>query len=145
MFKRIEKFVKTDIWRIRARELPRTKSILIRSLRMIVLSLQDFEKDQCMFRASALTFYSLLSIVPILAMAFGLAKGFGFERALEGQIVARFQGQEQVIVQLTEFARSLLENTKSGLIAGVGVLILFWTVIRVLGNIEASFNHIWDN
>jgi membrane protein len=110
---------------------------------MIVLSLQDFEKDQCMFRASALTFYSLLSIVPILAMAFGLAKGFGFERALEGQIAAGFQGQEQVIGRLTDFARSLLENTKSGVIAGVGVFILFWTVIRVLGNIENSFNHIW--
>ncbi len=42
-----------------------------------------------------------------------------------------------------EFARSLLDNTKGGLIAGVGILLLFWTIIRVLGNIESAFNHIW--
>lgn len=136
-------FIKTDIWRMRSRDLPRTKSIGIALLRIIILSVQRFDKHDCLFRASALTFYSLLSIVPVLAMAFGLAKGFGFEKALERQLFETFQGQEEVVVRVMDFARSLLESTKGGVLAGVGLLLLFWTIIRVLGNIENSFNHIW--
>ena len=143
MIAKMTQFIKTDIWRIRSRALPRTKSVWIRALRIIILTLRGFDEDKCLFRASALTFYSLLSIVPVLAMAFGLAKGFGLERALEKQLFARFQGQEEIIVQVMSFARTLLESVKGGIIAGVGILLLFWAVIRVLGNIEDSFNHIW--
>jgi membrane protein len=140
---KINRFIKTDIWRMRLRDLPAGKAIRIKLLRILILSVRGFDKDQCLFRASALTFYSLLSIVPVLAMAFGLAKGFGFERTLETQLLERFQAQEEVILQATGFARSLLENTKGGLIAGIGIFLLFWTIIRVLGNIEKAFNHIW--
>jgi len=136
-------FIKTDIWRMRSRELPRTKSIGIGLLRIIILSVQRFDKHDCLFRASALTFYSLLSIVPVLAMAFGLAKGFGFEKALERELFKTFQGQEDVVLRVMDFARSLLESAKGGVIAGVGLVLLFWTIIRVLGNIENAFNHIW--
>jgi membrane protein len=109
----------------------------------VVLSVQRFDKHDCIFRASALTFYSLLSIVPVLAMAFGIAKGFGFEKGLERQLFQTFQGQEEVVVRVMDFARSLLESAKGGVIAGVGLVLLFWTIIRVLGNIENAFNHIW--
>ncbi|RLB96788.1 MAG: YihY/virulence factor BrkB family protein [Deltaproteobacteria bacterium] len=133
-----------DIWRIRSEELPWRKAIWIRPLRVILLSLRRFDEDKCLFRASALTFYSALSIVPVLGMAFGLAKGFGFEKVLEKQLLARFQGQEEIIMRLMGYARSFIETTKGGVIAGVGILVLFWTIIRVLGNIEDSFNHIWE-
>ena len=137
-------FIKTDIWSIRSRELPKSKLLWVKLLRIIILAVRRFGENDCLFRASALTFYSLLSIVPVFAMAFGIAKGFGFQNALEKQLLARFQGQEEVIVQITNFARSLLENTKGGVIAGIGIMFLFWTVIRLLGNIENSFNHIWE-
>jgi len=136
-------FIKTDVWRIRSRELPRVKAAGIRLLRIIILSVRGFDAHNCLFRASALTFYSLLSIVPVLAMAFGIAKGFGFEGALERQLFETFQGQEEIVRRVMEFARSLLENAKGGVIAGAGLLLLFWSVIRLLGNIEDSFNHIW--
>lgn len=143
MIAKMTRFMKADIWRIRSSELAWKKSIWIKSLRIILLSTRGFDEDKCFFRASALTFYSLLSIVPVLAMAFGLAKGFGLEKALEKQVFERFQGQEEVIVWIMNFAHSLLENARGGLIAGVGIFFLFWTTIRVLGNIENSFNHIW--
>ena len=136
-------FLKTGIWRIRASRLPAKKSFMIRQLRMLLLSLRGFQDDQCQLRASALTFYSLLSVVPILAMAFGIAKGFGFEQRLEKQILQSFPDQQEVALRIIEFARSFLEKTQGGLIAGVGVALLFWTVIKVLGNIEKSFNDIW--
>ncbi|MBN1364799.1 MAG: YihY/virulence factor BrkB family protein, partial [Syntrophaceae bacterium] len=89
------------------------------------------------------TFYSLVSIVPIAAMAFGIAKGFGFERVLETQLRTKLAGHEQILTNVIKFSHSLLENTKGGLIAGVGLFVLFWAVIKMLGQIEYSFNNIW--
>ncbi len=136
-------FLKTDIWRIRSSKLSGQKSFWIRQLRIILLAIRGFGEDQCQLRASALTYYSLMSVVPVMAMAFGIAKGFGFEKLLEEKILEGIQGQEEVALQVIGFARSFLENTRGGLIAGIGIAALFWTVIKVLGNIESSFNDIW--
>jgi len=136
-------FMKGDIWRVRLKDLPRKKSFLIKQLRIFLLSIRGFDEDKCHLRASALTFYSLISIVPVVAMAFGIAKGFGFEKRLERQLLEQFQGQEDAVTQVIGFAHSMLSNTKGGLLAGIGIIILFWAVIKVLGNIEASFNDIW--
>ena len=143
MLKKIINFLKYGIWRIRARHLPRKKLLLIKPLRVILLAVRGFDEDRCLLRASALTYYSLLSIVPVVAMAFGIAKGFGFENVLERELLAKFPAQEEVIIYVVTFARTFLENTRGGVVAGIGIAMLFWTVIKVLGNIEKSFNDIW--
>jgi len=140
---KIVDFITTGIWRMQIKNLSRSKAVLIKQLRMVLLALKGFNENNCQLRASALTFYSLLSIVPVAAMAFGIAKGFGFEQLLEKQLLARLPGQEDVIAQVIAFAHSMLENTRGGLIAGIGVAVLFWSAIKVLSNIEKSFNDIW--
>jgi len=125
------------------RTLPRGRSLLIRQIRIVTLAMRGFDEDKCQLRASALTFYSLLAIVPIVAMVFGIAKGFGIEKIFEAQLMKTLEGQEQVVERIIEFSQSLLEKTKGGIVAGIGVVLLFWTVIRVLSNIENSFNDIW--
>jgi len=120
------------------------KYFLIKQLRILLLATRGFGQDQCPLRASALTFYSILSIVPVVAMAFGIAKGFGFQEILENQLMEKFSGQEDVMIRVVDFAHSLLENTKGGMIVGIGIIVLLWTVIKLLAHIEGSFNDIWD-
>ena len=136
-------FVQTDIWRIRESELPLIRRIVPRTLKILILTYRGVTQDKVQLRASALTFYSLLSIVPLLAMGFGIAKGFGFEKTLRTFILEKLEGQEQVAAQVVEFARALLENVKGGLVAGIGVVILFYTVIKIFSHIESAFNDIW--
>jgi membrane protein len=136
-------FITTDVWRIRTRNLPQSKLILIKYLRVILLALRGFREDKCQLRASALTFYTLLSVVPVFAMAFGVAKGFGFEEKLREQLLDKIPGQEQVIIKIIDFSYNFLDNTKGGMIAGIGIVVLFWSVIKVLSNIERSLNDIW--
>jgi membrane protein len=136
-------FIKVDIWRIRLADLPFGKSFLIKQLRMIILAFRGYDEDRCLLRASSLTFYTLLSIVPVVAMFFGVAKGFGFERRLQEELFNRFPGQEEVLNQVISFSNSLLEQTQGGLIAGIGMLVLFWSVLKVLGHIEMALNDIW--
>jgi membrane protein len=139
----LKQFFISEIWRISERQFSPIKRLLIRVLRVIVLTLRGFTKDDVHLRASALTFYSLLSIVPVAALGFGIAKGFGFENALENLVYEQLQGQEQVAIRVVDFARKLLEDVKGGLVAGIGLVTLFYTVIKIFSHIESSFNNIW--
>jgi membrane protein len=143
MFVKTIRFIKIDIWRVRLKGLPFIKALIIRLLRIILLTIRKFHEDKCLLRASALTFYSLLSIGPVAALALGIAKGFGFETLLEKQLFNKFPGQEEVLLQIIDYAGKLIENTKGSMIAGFGVAVLFWSVLKVLGHIERSFNDIW--
>ena len=136
-------FLKADIWRLQADKLTPRRSFWIRQMRILLLTIRRFNLDKCELRASALTYYSLLSIVPVVALAFAIAKGFGFDKILAQELMAKLQGHEETAKMIIGFAQALLENTKGGAIAGVGIVLLFWTVIKVLGNVEKSFNDIW--
>ena len=139
----IVNFIKEDIWLLHEQKLPLFKATLIKSLKIVILSVQGFARDLCPLRASALTLYSILSIVPVIAMLFGIAKGFGFETMLEKRLLEQAPDQDAMVLQLISFAQNLLESTKGGVVAGIGIVVLFWTIINVIGNIEESFNYIW--
>lgn len=144
MLKRFIDFIQHDVWRISSRELTGTKSILIRQLQILLLAIRGFNEDKVQMQASALTFYSLLSLVPVVAMGFGISKGFGMESYLERQLMELFQGREEVMNWILDFSKSMLETSRGGLIAGIGLAILIFTVISIFSSIESSFNDIWQ-
>ncbi len=82
----IRTFIEHDLWHIRLAQEPRNRRLWIKPLRIVILTVREFQKDKCALRASALTFYTLMSIVPVLALAFGIAKGFGMDERLETEI-----------------------------------------------------------
>jgi membrane protein len=139
----VRAFFRTGIWELRLEGLPRWKAASVRALRVLTAAVTEFFADHCALRASALTFYTLLSVVPVFAVVFGIAKGFGLEKLLEKQLMEQLAGQEEVLERILTFSRNMLENTKGGLIAGVGVIVMFWSAIKVLGQIESALNAIW--
>lgn len=117
--------------------------LIIRLLAPFKQAFEGFFKDDCYSKASALTYYCLLSIVPLLAVLFGIAKGFGFEQALETELKTHFVEQPELLPKLIEFAHSWLQSVQGGIIAGFGTLVLLWSVLGLLGNIEKTLNVIW--
>ncbi|RXQ95004.1 YihY/virulence factor BrkB family protein [Ancylomarina salipaludis] len=143
-FNQLMNFLSQGVWSMRLKDLSGSRYFLMRQLRIYLLAIKGFYEDKCQLRASALTFYSLLSVVPVLAMFFGIAKGFGLDQRLEKELTKSLAGQEEVLTWLIQFANKMLENTKGTLIAGLGFIILFWAVIKVLSNIEEAFNDVWQ-
>ena len=143
-FKKFIHFVTVDIWRIPLDELPKSRSILFRQIRIIALAIKGFTEDRIQLKASALTLYSLLSVVPVVAMFFVIAKGFGFKERIQAELVKTLQGHEEVLNWIMDFANKLLENVNSGFLTGIGIVILLWSVMSILGNIESAFNGIWQ-
>ncbi len=139
----IRSFLKKDIWEISLKDLQGMKRFFITSLRVLSITLRKYTADDCALRSSALTFFTLMSIVPIAAVAFAIAKGFGFQKLLEQRLMEDLADHQEVVVYVIEFSRRLLDSTKGGLLAGAGIIVLLWSVIMVLENIELSFNTIW--
>jgi membrane protein len=147
MISRILDFFKTGIWEIRLKDLSPIQAFLIKYLRVILLASRGFIRDNCQKTASVLTYFSLLNLVPVVAVAFAIAKGFGLEKLIEKQILQiadKANWQADITTQIISFSNKLLEQAKGGLIAGIGVILLFWTVISILGKIEDSLNGIWE-
>lgn len=107
MIEKLIKFISEDIWRIPLRDLKGVQALYIRIMRIIILSLRGFIRDNCLLRASALTYYTLLSIGPVAAMAFGIAKGFGMQSFLQNQLINNFPGQQTFVRQVIKWAETL--------------------------------------
>ncbi|MBS3917790.1 MAG: YihY family inner membrane protein [Deltaproteobacteria bacterium] len=147
MMSRIINFFKTGIWEIRLKDLPPIKAFFIKYLRIIILASQSFLRNHRQKTAAVLTYYSLLNVVPVIAVAFAISKGFGLEKLIEKQILQMAEKanlQADITSQILLFSNRLLDQAKGGIIAGVGVVLLLWTVISILGKIEESLNDIWE-
>jgi membrane protein len=86
----------------------------------------------------------MLSIIPFAAIAFGIAKGFALDQKLQELLVKEFQTQPEVLNWILNQANSAMQATSGGYIAGIGIIILIWSVMSLLDQIESSFNHIWQ-
>ena len=144
IYHRVMTFITKDVWRLRLDDYPKHIARLLKYLRVCLVAFLRFNEDKVHLRASGLTYYTLMAIVPILAMGFGIAKGFGYDKDLEQKLIENFSEQEEVLNWIISFARNMLDNTKGGLIAGIGLAMLFWSVMKMMGNIESSFNDIWQ-
>lgn len=111
--------------------------------RIIVGSVLGFINNNDYLKASALTLYTLISIVPFLAIAFGIASGFGFAEYLETELTHLFEDQPEMISYAIQFARSLLQNAKGSIIVGIGLIALLWANLSMLGSIESALNDVW--
>ena len=117
---------------------------LARQYKLFFYTARGLQEHGTLVRCAALTFYTLISIVPILALVFAIVKGFGIIEDLIANLYSIFPNTPEIVDYVVEFANKALENTKSGLVAAVGIIALLWAVIRVFDSIERAFNNIWE-
>ena len=93
--------------------------------------------------ASALTYNCMLAAVPVFAIIFAIAKGFGFDSFLEERIRNSLEINPEILDTILGFVDSYLQHTKSGVFLGVGLVFLLYTLLSLTTNIETAFNTIW--
>ena len=143
LFKNASHFLSHKLWRVRLNKLDKKQGFFLKQLRIFSLAIKGFNEDKCLLKASALTYYTLFSIVPVIALAFAIAKGFGYQEDLKQQILSKFQNQQGILLQAFDYADKMLANTHGGLIAGIGVVLLLWSVMKLLSSIETvSYTHL---
>lgn len=105
---------------------------------------EDFTAKRVIDAASQLTYSTLLAIVPVVAVIFAVARGFGYNRYIETWFRSALSGQGQVAESIIGFVNSYLVHTKSGIVFGFGLVFMLWTVVMLTRGIEQAFNDIWN-
>lgn len=138
---KVLKFIREDIWIFDQKGMTRFRRRLILVSKWLYLTVSGFVNDKCMLRASALTYTTLLSIVPFLAVAFSISKGFGFQNTdyIRNILMKVAGGRAMVVDNIVSY----INNTNVGTLGAIGIATLLFSVISLLGNIEKSFNTIW--
>lgn len=132
------------MWHLTNEDVKGSYRFFVNIIKALYLSLRFFFSERLMEKASALTYYSLLAIVPMVALIVALARGFNLYDLIEHGFSDMFPAQEETVQFLFSFADSYLEHAKTGVVMGVGILLLIWVIINLIGNIETVFNQIWQ-
>lgn len=112
--------------------------------RILYLTIRFFTTKRVMAQASALTYSTLLAIVPILAVVFAIARGFGYNKYIELWFRDTFASQPQAADAIVGFVNGYLVHTQSGIFLGIGLIFMLYTVLMLMNNVEETFNEIWQ-
>lgn len=115
----------------------------VNTVKTISLTVRSFLDSDLQTQACAMTYRTLLAIVPALAMIFAIGRGFGFQNLLTDQLYKLFPSQHTALEAAMKFVDSYLAQASEGVFVGVGIVFLLWTMISLLGNVETAFNQIW--
>lgn len=133
-----------EIWQVDADQLSPVRRVCYEVIKIIYLAIRFFTTKRVFTQASALTYSTLLSIVPILAVVFAIARGFGFNKYIEMWFRETFASQPLAAEAIIGWVNSYLIHTKSGIFLGVGLVFMLYTVLMLVSNIEQAFNEIWQ-
>jgi membrane protein len=90
-----------------------------------------------------LTYSTLLSLVPFLAVMFSVLKAFGVQNGLEPFLAQLLQPLGNAASEVTSNIIKFVENIRVGILGGAGVAMLFYTVVTLVAKIEDAMNQIW--
>lgn len=115
----------------------------VKTLKIINLSVKSFLDRDLQMRSNALTYNTVLAVVPALAMLFAIARGFGFQNLLQSELFRYFPAQRHALQNALTYVENYLSQASQGIFIGIGLIFLLWTLISLLSNVEDTFNYVW--
>ena len=141
---RLVNFLKIGIWKIDKSDVSPLRYLFYEVIKKVILAIKFFTTKRVMNSAAALTYSTLLAIVPIMAVVFAIARGFGYSKYIEAWFRDALTSQPKVAETIIGFVNSYLVHTKSGIFLGLGIIFMLWTVLMLTSDIENTFNDIWQ-
>lgn len=189
-------FLSYGIWRQNPENFSNSRNVFYNILKVVMLTVRGIQEEQLAANSRSLTYRTVLSIVPLLAVLFAIARGFGFENIVQSEIFRYFGNvptnielsnsqspqitsdsisilQEglsdnqqnsssptiesfdatvenenvyigDIINEVVGFVNNSLRNAQGGWFAGIGVILLLYTVVLLFTDIENNLNRIWN-
>ncbi|HEB93265.1 MAG TPA: YihY family inner membrane protein [Gammaproteobacteria bacterium] len=131
------------LWDTDIQALSKGKAALLRAARIAVAVGRDFAAGQLSLRATSLVYTTLLSLVPLLALAFSMFKAFGVHNQLEPALISLLEPLGEKGVEVARQLVQFVENIGVGVLGAVGLAVLIYTVVSTIQKIEGAFNFIW--
>jgi len=141
---RLFDFLSHGIWTTTNEDVRGVTLWLINTIKAVFLSVRFFTVHRIMERASALTYYTLLAMVPMFALLLGICRVIGVQDMIRTSLESDTQAHSEALRYLFAFAESYINQANNGLIVGVGAVMLLYMIFSLLGNVESVMNEIWQ-
>lgn len=143
IFHFLVKFLTKDIWALDFSELSEQRKRMVKNLQALLLTAKGFGQERVGREAIALSWFTTLAFVPMIAVILFISNGFGFDQMLYDFLTESFPTSTQLVDVITEYARNMIKATESGTFGWISFLSFVWTVVWLMINIEIAFNRIW--
>lgn len=140
---RVKKFITKDIWSFELYQKGPMRRAVANVVKVVVIAVRTFLDDKVMTKAAALTYSTLFAIVPILALIFAVARGFGFENIVTSLLQNGIIGENESLNAVMQFIDGYMQYVSSGAFIGIGLLFLLFSVYSLADGIEGNLNAIW--
>lgn len=110
---------------------------------LVITVYRNYNDSQTQLWTASLTYYSILAVIPVIALTLGITKGFGIDIFFEEKIYSVFPESREGAGMIINVAKKLIDSTKGSVLTGVGVVILLWTILKLLLMLEDAFNRVW--
>ena len=118
-------------------------SLPVKAVKIVNLSIRSFLDRDLQLRSCALTYNTVLAVVPALAMLFAIARGFGFQNLMQSGLFRFFPAQREALENALTYVDNYLAQASQGVFIGIGLIFLLWTLWSLMSNVEDTFNHVW--
>lgn len=118
-------------------------TLKVNLIKTVNLTVKTFMSSDLQSKACAMTYRTMLAVVPALALVFAIGRGFGFQNILQNQLYTYFPSQHRALEMAFSFVDSCLAQASEGIFVGVGIVFLLWTIVSLLDSVEEAFNQVW--
>jgi membrane protein len=139
----VSAFLSINIWQEPVAASPKWWIFWVNLLRVSLITVREITHGNLSLRAMSLVFTTLLSLVPLIAVAFSVLKAFGVHNQMEPMLLGLFEPLGPNGPQLAENIMGFVANMKVGVLGSVGLIMLFYTIISLVQKIESAFNYVW--
>ena len=141
MTDKLKRFFSEDIWALEMEELSKARARFIKYIKVLVITVKTFSQQKLGPRAIALSYLSMMAVVPFLALVFGITGGLGLDEKLKEFMYANFSGPS--IDTVMESANNIVATAESGWMGFLSALLFIWIIFRLMMNVESAFNNVW--
>jgi membrane protein len=138
------KFVTKDIWALDFSELSDARKRLVRNLQALILTARGFGRERVGREAIALSQFTMLAFVPMVAVILFITSGFGIDRILADSLAESFPSSMPLVDTIVAYADNIVAATQNGLFGWISFLSFLWTIIWLMLNVGIAFNRIWQ-
>ena len=140
---RLKNFFKEDIWEMELEELSKAKARFVKYAKVAIITAKTYAQQKIGPQAVALSYLSVMALVPFLAIVFAITGGLGIDGLLKDFMYSNFSSSQGVIDTVLSFSQNIIDTARSGWMGFLNALLFLWIIYRLMAGVESAFNNVW--
>ena len=141
--KKLKSFFSEEIWELELEELSKAKARFIKYAKVAIITAKTYAQQKIGPQAVALSYLSVMALVPFLAIVFAITGGLGVDGLLKEFMYSNFSTNQGVIDTVLSFSQNIIDTARSGWMGFLNALLFLWIIYRLMAGVESAFNNVW--